>query len=209
MSTDLSEPEDVASNGTRPWSRDRPTVLLVGGSETNVRTYAAWLQNTYQVWMVTTVNDARTRLDERVDVILIDERTADMSWRRFVGQVRDRKRPHRIAVITDREPEATCVDAYLVAPITNVELHTVVSTLRKRVAYDKQFRTFQNLIERKVTLDNQPESHERTAIENRIVIIRQAMDRTLADLLETDDRESLLADFTRSVTTQTTAPNAV
>ncbi|MFB6081256.1 MAG: response regulator [Halanaeroarchaeum sp.] len=136
---------------------DDPTVLLVD-DETNITAlFEAWLADRYDV---RTANDGRTaieRMDEAVDVVLLDRRMPGLSGDEVLKAFRERGYDARVAMVTAVEPDFDVVsmgfDDYLTKPVEREELVEVIDGLLSRREYDEGIRTYYALAAKKAALE--------------------------------------------------------
>lgn len=112
-------------------------VLVVDDDEALTDVYAAWLSGQYEVDTATTGEVALDRLDEGVDVVLLDRRMPGLSGEEVLDRIRTAEYNCRVAMVTGVRPNTDVVelgfDEYLIKPIDQDDLHDVVDTLVDRI----------------------------------------------------------------------------
>lgn len=132
-------------------------VLLVDDEEWLVDVYASWIQPRYDVQIATSGTEAKQKLDETIDVVLLDRRMPDVSGDTVLQEIQERGLPCRVAMVTAVEPEldiiALPIDDYRVKPITEENLCVMVDTLNELKALDGYLRESYALVSKKSALE--------------------------------------------------------
>jgi len=167
-------------------------VLVVEDDRITADLYAEWLGETYDVETVHDGTDALERLDETVDVVLLDRMMPGLSGGEVLEAIRDADIDPQVAMVSAVTPDLDIVqmgfDAYLEKPIDATALHETIDRMLTRAEYDERLQELFSLIERQDTLE---------AVETAEVLEASEEYRSLTDRLATvqTDVESLLADL--------------
>ncbi|MGB9986293.1 response regulator transcription factor [Salarchaeum japonicum] len=133
-------PERPSSDDTE----EAPTVLAVDDDTDLADTYAIWLDEQYDVRTAYGGEDALSKLDEDVDVVLLDRRMPGMSGGEVLERIREAGYDCRVAMLTAVEPDADIVemgfDDYLTKPVTREELVDAVEDLHTRLTLDDELQ---------------------------------------------------------------------
>jgi len=172
---------------------DRPTVLVVDDEEAYVEAFARWLDGDYDVRTATNGEDAFQQLDEAVDVILLDRRMPGLSGDEVLSEVRARDIDCQVAMVTAVEPGFDIVemgfDDYVIKPVSQEDLTTLVESLLRRATFDEQFRECFALASKIAALEANREPRELEQSEEYAELCRRLReaeaqaDRTLDDLM--------------------------
>lgn len=171
---------------------DRGTVLIVDDEPSIADGHAARLDGQYTVETAYDGTSALGKLDDSVDVVLLDRRMPDLSGDEVLETIRERRLPCRVAMVTAVEPSFDVVDmgfdGYLEKPVDREALLETVETLQRRVSYDTKLQEFFSLASRAALLQMEydPEelaSHEEfQRLDERIEDLRADLNETLADI---------------------------
>jgi len=176
---------------------DRPTVLAVDDEEAYVQAFARWLGADYDVRTATNGEDAFQQLDEAVDVVLLDRRMPGLTGDEVLAEIRARDIDCQVSMVTAVEPDFDILemgfDDYVVKPVTEEELITLVETLLRRASFDEQFRKCFALASKKAALEanREPEELERSEeyaeLQQELLDAEREANRTLDELLDDGD----------------------
>lgn len=172
---------------------DLPTVLVVEDEVDLADLYASWLDGQYDVRVANTAEDALDRLDEHVEVVLLDRRLPDMSGDEFLDAIRDKRYRCQVAMVSAVDPDWDILemrfDAYVVKPVERDELLALVSRLLARRLYNEEVRNFFALASKRATLEATKEHSELEDSERY---------QELADEMERlrDDIEDIIVELT-------------
>ena len=185
---------------------ERPTVLIVEDERDLCDLYATWLADTCVVRTAYSGREALSKLDETVDVVLLDRRTPRISGDEVLSEIRDRGLDCRVVIVSAVTPDFDVVgmgfDDYLVKPVEGAELRGVVERMYRRSTYDEALQELRRLAATKATLaaNKSPaeldSSEEYAALEGRIAELRTAADSLVDDFAE-DDFAALIRDLDR------------
>lgn len=175
------------------------TVLVVEDEEDLALLYSTWLEPTYEVRTATSGEEAFEKLDGDVDVALLDRRMPGLTGDEVLGGIRERGVDCRVAMITAVEPDLDVVDMafddYLVKPVTQSDLSSIVEVLLRRAAYDDRTQEFFQLASKKAALEASDsegvrETPEFESLTDRMEELRSDINRTLTELSSDDFEEA-------------------
>lgn len=182
-------------------SDEPPLVLVVEDEPDLADLYAAWLSDEYRVRTAYGGREALDSLDDDVDVILLDRRMPGLSGDEVLVAVRDRGIDCRVAMVTAVEPDFDIIamgfDDYLVKPVTKDALQETVESLLRRSEYDTGVQEFYALASKKALLESEKgqatldESEEYAELTERIGVLRENLDDTIASFDDHEEFESL------------------
>ena len=174
-----------------------PTVLVVDDNRPIADTYAAFVDEDYEVRVAYGGEQALERLDSSVDVVLLDRRMPDLSGDEVLVEIRERALDPRVVMVTAVEPEFDIVDMpfdeYVVKPVQRGELTAVVDEMLDRARYDDKLRRFLALASKKAALERERSSAQLAASEAYERIERRLAERRDRLGVETDDLEAVVS----------------
>lgn len=139
-----------------PASAGTPTVQIVEDESKIAELYRLHLPDSYDVRVETTGKAALERLDDAVDVLLVDRRMPGLSGDEFVRTVRERGHDCAIAMVSAIDPDldvvSTAFDAYLVKPLSGERLRRMVEELTTIREHDDAVRDQYALLQQLATL---------------------------------------------------------
>jgi len=155
---------------------DGPQTIQIVEDEAEIaKLYRLHLRDEYEVRVTETGEAALERLDESVDVLLVDRRMPGLSGDEFVETVRERGYDCAIALVSAVDPDIdvvdTAYDAYLVKPLDSETLHRIVEELVTVQQYDGSVRDQYALLQQLTTLEqagSERNLHERDTYSARI-----------------------------------------
>ncbi|WP_418281820.1 HalX domain-containing protein [Halorubrum sp. DTA98] len=134
-----------------------PTVLVVEDEPDIAALYAGFLEEQYDVTVAETAAEAIDRIDETIDVILLDRRLPDGSGDDVLEHTRERGYDCRIAMVTAVEPEFDIIDMgfdlYLTKPVSRSNLLAALETLLTRTEYDELLQQAAALASKRAVLE--------------------------------------------------------
>ncbi|MFC7195513.1 HalX domain-containing protein [Halosimplex aquaticum] len=143
---------------------DTPVVLIVEDEPDVAETYNLWLADEYEVRMAQSGDEGLAKLDDDVDVVLLDRMMPGLSGDEVLKRIRDRGLECRVAMVTAVEPDFDILemgfDAYLCKPIRSEQLHDTVENLLERSEYDDLLQEYYSLVETQATLEATKSSTE-------------------------------------------------
>ncbi len=169
-----------------------PGVLVVEDDRSVATLYAEWLGETYDVQTAHDGSEALERLDETVDVVLLDRMMPGLTGSEVLESVRESGFDPRVVMVSAVTPDLDVVqmgfDAYLEKPIDADTLRETVDRMLTRAEYDEKLQRLFSLIERQDTLE---------AVKRAEVLEASEEYRSLTERVETAQRdvESLLTEL--------------
>jgi len=143
---------------------DTSKVLIVEDEPDVAETYNLWLASDHEVRIAHDGDEGLEKLDESVDVVLLDRMMPGSSGDEVLQQIRDRGYGCRVAMVTAVEPDFDILemgfDAYLCKPIRSDDLYETVSNLLARSEYDDLLQEYYSLVEKLATLEATKSSAE-------------------------------------------------
>jgi PAS domain S-box-containing protein len=173
-------------------------VLVVEDDRELAALYAEWLDGTYAVETAYDGTEALERLDETVDVILLDRMMPGLSGSEVLAAVRESEHDPRVVMVSAVTPDIDVVqmgfDAYLEKPVDPSALRETVDRMLTRAEYDDKLQALFSLIERQDTLEavKRPaeleDSEEYRSLTERLAAVQTDVESLLGDLPEADFR---------------------
>lgn len=178
------------------------TVLIVDDEEPLADGYAAWLSDEYEVETAYSGAEALGKLDESVDVVLLDRRMPNLSGDEVLDEIRERGLSCRVGIISAVEPDFDIIDLgydiYVEKPLTDPrELKSVVDKLLRRLKYDNQMQRFLTLASKVGTLETtktQPELDGNDAYQRMRAELDEVRERLSSTTVQLDE-DDLRVDF--------------
>lgn len=134
-----------------------PTVLAVDDDDDVRVTYELWLDDDWRVETAASGSEALEKLDETVDVVVLDRMMPGLSGDEVLERIRDRDIDCRVVMVTAVNPDFDIVempfDAYFAKPIERKELNDTVETLLERTRHDEKLQEYYSLVEKRATLE--------------------------------------------------------
>jgi DNA-binding response OmpR family regulator len=171
---------------------DTATVLIVDDEPAIVDGHAARLEGQYEVRTAYDGHEALERLDEAVDVVLLDRRMPGLSGDEVLDHARDRGLDCRVAMLTGVEPSFDIADMgfdeYLQKPVAEDALFETVERLHRRNEYDETLQEYFSVASRVATLETEHgedvlhDRDEYRELNERLDALRDRLDRTLEEL---------------------------
>ena len=136
---------------------DPPTVLAVDDDDDVRLTYEIWLDDDWEVKTADSGSKALEKLDDEVDVVILDRMMPGLSGDEVLERIRERDIDCRVVMVTAVNPDFDIVempfDAYFAKPIDRDELNDTVETLVDRSRHDDQLQEYYSLVEKRGTLE--------------------------------------------------------
>ena len=135
----------------------RPTsVAVIDDDEDYRQLYKLWLPEEYEV---IEAGDGRTglqRIDESIDVVLLDRQMPELSGETVAERLRQQSVTPAVVMISSVKPDVDIldipVDSYLRKPADRDTLLSVLSTVRTRCEYGTKRRELLGLADRRATV---------------------------------------------------------
>ncbi|WP_276301153.1 HalX domain-containing protein [Halorussus lipolyticus] len=178
------------------------TVLIVDDEKPITDAYAQWLEDDYSVRTAYSGSEALEKLDEEVNVVLLDRRMPDLSGEDVLDEIHEQELTCRVALVSAVEPDFDILelgfDAYLEKPVSDPdELLETVEKLLRRTTYDTQIQQFLSLANKKAALETKKSDEELRAsdeyaqLTDELAQLRAELSNTATEL----DDEDLRAEF--------------
>jgi two-component system response regulator AdeR len=184
---------------------DAPAVLIVEDEPDVVETYRLWLETDYDVRIALDGDEGLEKLDETVDVVLLDRMMPGLSGDEVLEHIRDESFDCRVAMVTAVEPDFDILemgfDAYLSKPVESEQLGGTVENLLDRSEYDSLLQEYYSLVEKQATLEatkSQPEldrSEEYERLSSEIGRLREELSETLGGIEDDEDFITTIREF--------------
>ena len=167
-------------------------VLVVEDAPDVAETYRRWLASTYEVRVVEDGDTALSRLDESVDVVLLDRMMPETSGDEVLAEIRELGIDCRVAMVSAVDPDFDVVemgfDAYVTKPPKRDELLSTIDRLLDRAELDDDMQEYYSLVARKGALEAEKSASELedseayTTLLDRIDRAEAVVDDELGDL---------------------------
>jgi len=178
-------------------SSPEPATVLVVDDEPDVAdAYAAQLKERYIVSTAYSGQEALEKLDDSVDVVLLDRRMPGISGDEVLEKLRERGLQLRVAMVTAVDPDFDIIempfDDYVIKPVSRDDLFDTIERLLTCSEYEEGLRRYYALTAKHATLvSNKPESElaENDAfaqLELEMEQIRDELDQTISTFDEED-----------------------
>jgi CheY-like chemotaxis protein len=145
-------------------SDDPPVVLAVDDNEKMLETYDIWLGSEYDLRTAASGDAALERLDEDVDVVLLDRLMPGLSGSDVLERIREREYDCRVAMVTAVEPDFDIADmpfdTYLTKALERDGVRETVEQLLARAEYDDVLREHYAVAEKLARLEDRKTESE-------------------------------------------------
>lgn len=178
-------------------STSEPVVLVVEDEPDLAETYQLWLDDSYTVTIAQSGDEGLDKLDDSVDVVLLDRMMPGLSGDEVLEEIRNRDFDCRVAMVTAVDPDFDILemgfDTYLTKPVKGDELRETIEHLLERSTYDSLLREYYSLVEKRATLEatkNSAEldrSDEYELLCGHIESLRNDLSETLGGIDDDDD----------------------
>jgi predicted DNA binding protein/DNA-binding response OmpR family regulator len=136
----------AAQTGRAEEEDDEPVVLVVDDDRDLADTCEYWLRDDFAVRVAYGGREGLDRMDDAVDVVLLDRRMPDLSGDEVLAAIDEQGYDCRIAMMTAVEPDTDIVempfDEYLVKPVNETDLRETVEELLVRAEFDARVREY-------------------------------------------------------------------
>ena len=182
-----------------------PVVLIVEDEPDVAETYRLWLEDSYTVETARNGDEGIEKLDNSVDVVLLDRMMPGLSGDEVLEHIRREEIDCRVAMVTAVEPDFDILemgfDAYLSKPVKSDELDETVENLLERSTYDSLLQEYYALVEKRATLEatksasELDENDEYERLKSRLDELREDLSDTLGGIDNDDDFVATLRDI--------------
>jgi DNA-binding response OmpR family regulator len=177
-------------------SADETTVLIVEDEEDLADMYAAYLDDSYDVEVVYSGQDALDALDDSIDIVLLDRRMPVVSGNEVLAHIEEKGFECRVAMVTAVNPDFDIIDLriddYLVKPVSRDDVVSTVSRMLKLDEYNERMQKLtskklkRNVLEVEKTKAELSESEEFNRLNEEIENLEAEID-TIVDDLDIED----------------------
>lgn len=177
-------------------SDDSACILIVEDEKEIADLYAIWLADAYEVETAYDGEEALSKLDDSVDVVLLDRRMSGIDGDEVLETIRERGLESRVVIVSAVTPDFDVIemgfDDYLTKPVTEDDLHNAVEQMLTRANYNQLLQGFYQLTSKKTVLESEKRVAELRASEeyddllNRISVVRNQLEETTADFDDED-----------------------
>jgi DNA-binding response OmpR family regulator len=178
-------------SGTEP-----ATVLVVDDEPDVADAYAAQLETEYIVSTAYGGQEALDKIDDAVDIVLLDRRMPGISGDEVLAKIRKRDLHIRVAMVTAVDPDFDIIempfDDYVIKPVSRDDLFETIKRLLACSEYEQQLRRYYALTAKHATLmANKPESELQQSeqfeqLETEMAEMREGLDETIAEFDDDD-----------------------
>jgi DNA-binding response OmpR family regulator len=172
-------------------SESEPTLLVVDDEKEVADVYALKLEREYTVRTAYGGEEALEKVDDDVDVVLLDRRMPDLSGDEVLERIRDRGLDCRVIMITAVDPDFDIIDMdfddYLCKPVESDDLLTAVEQQLTASEYDERLTEYFELtsklalLEAEKTPQELQENEDIAELQDRIDTLKDEMDETLTE----------------------------
>lgn len=167
-------------------------ILVVDDRKDQLDLSEARLDDHYDVRTAQTGEKALERIDDDVDVVLLDRRMPGMSGGDVLDAIRERDLGCRVAMLTAVEPSDDIVDmpfdAYVTKPVTKDDLVDVVEDLYTRLELDDTLQEYYSVTSKIAALEADLSPEAQTTSDALSVLRDRAAD---LEAVATDEMDEL------------------
>jgi DNA-binding response OmpR family regulator len=184
---------------------EKPSILVVDDEAEVADVYALRLRDEYEVETAYGGTEALERVDDDIDVVLLDRRMPDVSGDDVLSAVRDRGLDCRVIMITAVDPDFDIVemsfDDYLCKPVEKRDLVGAIEQQLTATRYDERLTEYLEvtsklgLLEAEKTEAELDGSGDVTELRERAVELKGELDETLTEF---DDATAAFKEIDRN-----------
>ena len=156
---------DTESSQPSPADGETPTVLVVDDDKDLADTYAVWLSDHCDVETAYGGLEARKRLRDDLDVVLLDRRMPGIPGDTILEEIREQGLTCQVAMLTAVEPDTDIIDLpfdeYIVKPATQSELRKTIDDLLLRAGFDTEAQEYFAMEAKSEVLEGREQSNLR------------------------------------------------
>ncbi len=188
-------------SGTEP-----ATVLVVDDEPDVADAYAAQLEGEFIVSTAYSGQEALDKIDDAVDVVLLDRRMPGISGDEVLEKIRERDLRIRVAMVTAVDPDFDIIempfDDYVIKPVSRADLFETINRLLTSTEYEENLRRYYALTAKHATLlANKPESElaeseQFQQLEAELAEIQEDLNETISSF-DDDDFAAAFRDLNR------------
>jgi DNA-binding response OmpR family regulator len=201
--------DDRGTGGRGP--SERATVLIVEDEPGLADLYAAWLADEYETETAYSGPAGLERVDDDVDVVILDRRMPELSGDEVLDRLRERGYGGTVAMVTGVDPDVDIVemgfDDYLVKPVSQADLLELVERLVARERYSEDVRELFALASKRAALrarmpdERLEDSDEYSRLVEECRELKARVDEQVADLPD-EEYEAMMGRLTRGTMTE-------
>jgi DNA-binding response OmpR family regulator len=175
---------------------DTATVLIVEDERALADLFTNWLNDEFDVRTAYNGEEALEKLDDDVDVVLLDRRMPGLSGDDVLERLRGRGIDCHVVMVTAVAPDFDIIDMgfdeYLVKPVDRATMIGTVERMLSRSAYGDQLGELQSLIAKRAALQSEKDeteleaSEEFAELESRIDELETDIDTTISEFEDAD-----------------------
>jgi len=183
------------------------TVLVVDDEAEVADVYALRLRNQYETETAYGGEAALERVNEDIDVVLLDRRMPDIGGDEVLEEIRERNVSTRVIMITAVDPDFDIIDMpfddYLCKPVEKDDLVAAIDQQLAARRYDDRLAEYLEvtsklaLLEGEKTAQTLKSNEEVDTLERRAETLKSEMDEALSNF---DDIDTAFRDITRRPT---------
>ncbi len=173
-------------------SEAAPAVLVVDDEPQLAALFATWLDDEWVVRVAHDGEEALSKMDESVAVVLLDRRMPGMSGDEVLDAIHEEGYDPRVVMVTAVDPDFDIIemgfDDYLVKPVSNDELTETVDRVHQRSEYDEIMREYYSLASKRAVLETEKScgelegNEEFRELERRLTALRKSVDEAVESL---------------------------
>jgi len=170
----------------------RPTILVVDDERDLADLYAMWAGEEYRTMTAYGGEDALEKIDETVDVVLLDRRMPDLTGDEVLERIRTEGYEAKVVMITAVDPGLDIVemafDKYLTKPISRPKLQRVIENMRVQMRKDGTLQKHEQVSNKMEALEEElePETLEKSEGYSELQEKLQQLGDTLTEDLSED-----------------------
>jgi CheY-like chemotaxis protein len=191
MTDTISEDASELRGSIDAQRNEKPVVLAVDDEQRVTQAFELWLDD-YEVRTATGGEEALEKLDESVDVVLLDRQMPGLSGDEVLERIRDQGYDCRVAMVTGVDPDFDIVempfDDYVRKPVDQDDLQSVVGRLLAVNDYDDRVREYFATARKQATLEAEKprsrlaESEEYAELVDRRKQLQDEVDDRIAEM---------------------------
>lgn len=165
---------------------DRPVVLVIEDERDLAEAYGDALGDTYSVRIATSGSEGLSKLDDDVDIVLLDRRMPGMSGDEVLSKIRASDVTCRVVMVTAVDPDIDLLDMefdeYLLKPVSGSDLRGAVQRMIARNALEEQIQEMVAVsaklatLETKLDIDQLEQSEEYHELLDKFESLRSEID---------------------------------
>lgn len=182
-----------------------PVVLVVDDEPELASLFATWLDDQWTARVAHDGEEALSRIDEEVAVVLLDRRMPGTSGDEVLGTIRERGYDCPVIMVTAIDPDFDIIemgfDDYLLKPVSADELKETVERVHRRSEYDEIMREYYSLASKRAVLQTEKScselerNEEFQRLESRLTALRESVDEAIEGLQTHEDFAAAFRDL--------------